>query len=89
MVSAVGFAIAKPLSRVPENTIKFGCSLMMLSLGIFTFGEGVGFAWPGADLSVLALLAMIGGLSYVAVQRLKVPAEKDLTLPTQKGMVQA
>jgi uncharacterized membrane protein len=59
VVLAVGLAIHHPLSRVPENTLKFTVGLMLTSFGIFWTGEGLGVEWPGADLALLAILAVL------------------------------
>jgi Ca2+/H+ antiporter, TMEM165/GDT1 family len=49
--------IQRPLSQVPENTLKFGVGLMLTAFGTFWAGEGVGLEWPGDDLAILGLLA--------------------------------
>lgn len=60
LVSAAGFAVRAPLTRVPENTLKFIVGVMLTSFGVFWAGEGVGVTWPGADAALLALIAVIG-----------------------------
>src|SRR2546427_1504456 len=42
IVAAVGAAVHAPLSRVPENTLKFAVGLMLTSFGTFWAGEGAG-----------------------------------------------
>lgn len=66
-VLVVGAIVHKPLSRVPENTLKFAVGLMLTAFGIFWTGEGIGAAWPGADLSILGLLAVLLAVSLIAV----------------------
>ncbi|HKJ53420.1 MAG TPA: hypothetical protein VKB27_18140, partial [Gammaproteobacteria bacterium] len=61
IVVVAAIAVRHPLSRVPENTLKFGVGLMLSSFGVFWIGEGAGIEWPGADLSLLA----IGGVFLV------------------------
>ena len=56
IVIAVAFAVHEPLSRVPENTLKFVVGLMLTAFGTFWAGEGVGLEWPGADWAILGLL---------------------------------
>ena len=63
VVLAIGIAVHKPLSRVPENTLKFVVGLMLTSFGIFWTGEGLGADWPGADLSLLAIFAVLVAVS--------------------------
>ena len=57
LVIGAGVAIRGPLTRVPENTLKFVVGIMLTSFGIFWGGEGLGIEWPGADLFLLALIA--------------------------------
>ncbi len=52
-VLAIGAMVHKPLSRVPENTLKFGVGVMLSAFGVFWTGEGLGIPWPGADLALL------------------------------------
>jgi uncharacterized membrane protein len=70
VVLIIGLAVHKPLSRVPENTLKFVVGLMLTSFGIFWTGEGLNVNWPGADLSILGifvifLAASLGLVRYV------------------------
>jgi uncharacterized membrane protein len=53
-----GLMIRGPLSKVPENTLKFGVGVMLTSFGVFWTGEGLGVAWPGEDLSLVGLVAI-------------------------------
>jgi Ca2+/H+ antiporter, TMEM165/GDT1 family len=48
-----------PLTRVPENTLKFGVGIMLTSFGIFWSTEGAGIKWPGADASILGVIAFV------------------------------
>jgi uncharacterized membrane protein len=52
-------AIHAPLSRVPENTMKFAVGVMLTTFGIFWGAEGAGVAWPGEDAAILAVLAFV------------------------------
>jgi uncharacterized membrane protein len=61
LVLLVGAIIHKPLSRVPENTLKFAVGVMLASFGVFWIGEALSVAWPGADFA----LAYIAG-SFLA-----------------------
>ena len=57
----------QPLSRVPENTIKFAVGLLLSTFGTFWAVEGLGvfedgkasIEWPGGDLALLVLLAAL------------------------------
>jgi uncharacterized membrane protein len=71
VVLAVGVILHKPLSKVPENTLKFAVGLMLTAFGIFWTGEGMGAEWPGADFAVLGLLAVLLAVSLTAVTLLR------------------
>jgi Ca2+/H+ antiporter, TMEM165/GDT1 family len=67
LVLAVGAALRQPLTRVPENMLKFCVGIMLSAFGLFWFGEGLGVAWPGADLAIpgFALLLLATALALV------------------------
>lgn len=58
LVLAVGAALHRPLTQVPENTLKFGVGVMLCAFGLFWTGEGLGIAWPGGDAALLAFVAL-------------------------------
>jgi len=66
MVIGAGVAMHRPLSAVPENTMKFGVGLMLTTFGTFWAGEGLGVEW-GSDLAIIGLLVIFGILSWLAV----------------------
>ena len=66
LVLAAGAILHRPLSRVPENLLKFGVSIMLCSFGVFWTGEGLGIAWPGQDLALLVFIALFLGAGLVA-----------------------
>jgi Ca2+/H+ antiporter, TMEM165/GDT1 family len=71
VVGAVGIAVSRQLRQVPENAMKLGVGVMLVSFGTFWGGEGVGVHWPAADLSLLWLLGGYATLSWVAIQLLR------------------
>jgi uncharacterized membrane protein len=71
LVAAVGFAVHRPLARVPENTLKFTVGVMLSAFGVFWTGEGLGVAWPGADLAIAAFAALFLLVATLAVVALK------------------
>jgi uncharacterized membrane protein len=71
LVLIIGLAVHRPLSRVPENTLKFTVGLLLTSFGVFWTGEGLGADWPGADLSLLGILAVVAAVSFAAVRLLR------------------
>jgi len=66
-VAAVGLIVHQPLARVPENTLKFAVGVMLSAFGVFWTGEGLGVAWPGGDLAIVAFAAMFLAVSGAAV----------------------
>jgi Ca2+/H+ antiporter, TMEM165/GDT1 family len=58
LVLTGGVIVHRPLSRVPENTLKFGVGVMLSAFGVFWTGEGLGVAWPGQDLALLLFAAL-------------------------------
>lgn len=71
LVLAVGAIVHRPLSHVPENTLKFGVGVMLSAFGVFWTGEGLGVVWPGHDLALLAFAAVFlaAGLAAAAIAR--------------------
>jgi uncharacterized membrane protein len=78
IVLGAGFALHKPLARVPENTIKFAVGLLLSTFGTFWAVEGLGWfapddaslSWPGGDLALPVLLGLWCALAFVTVRRL-------------------
>jgi uncharacterized membrane protein len=56
LVAGAGVAIHAPLSRVPENAMKFSVGVMLTSFGTFWGAEGAGAHWPGGDAALLVIL---------------------------------
>jgi len=72
LVVVVGIFVHRPLSRVPENGLKFAVGLMLITFGTFWAGEGIGIEWPAGDATILILLvvyAAVGLLSIWAARR--------------------
>jgi uncharacterized membrane protein len=74
LVIVLGFVLHRPLAVVPENTLKFVVGVLLTAFGTFWIGEGIGVAWPGADLSLLALTAGFLGIACLSVQGARVAA---------------
>ncbi|MFL5829629.1 MAG: COG4280 domain-containing protein [Solirubrobacteraceae bacterium] len=64
LVSGAGLAIHAPLSRVPENAMKFSVGVMLTAFGTFWGAEGAGAHWPGGDA---ALLVIVPGVLLVSL----------------------
>jgi uncharacterized membrane protein len=71
VVATAGAAVRAPLSRVPENTLKFVVGIMLTGFGTFWGAEGAGAHWPGSDAALLVLIPAIAvlALALVAVMR--------------------
>src|SRR3954452_1302002 len=68
LVVVAGALARAPLSRVPENTIKFGVGILLTSLGTFWVTEGSGMDWPGGDAAILGLIAGYTAFSAMLVR---------------------
>lgn len=66
LVLAVGIIVHRPLSRVPENTLKFGVGVMLSAFGVYWTGEGLGLDWPGHDWALLVFAALFLGAGLFA-----------------------
>jgi uncharacterized membrane protein len=55
LVIVLGLFVHKPLSTVPENTLKFVVGILISAFGAFWVGEGLGLSRPGNDWSILSL----------------------------------
>lgn len=67
-VALAGVAVRRPLTRIPENTLKFIVGVLLSAFGTFWAGEGLGAAWPGHDWAIPGLIA-----SYALVAVAVVP----------------
>ena len=81
LVLALGATLRAPLSRVPENTLKYGVGLLLATFGTFWAIEGLGIlaadgeslSWPGSDLFLIVLLGGWLAVSRVLIQVLRRP----------------
>ena len=71
VVVVAGLMVHAPLSRVPENTMKFAVGVMLTSFGMFWGAEGAGVRWPGNDASIpgVLLFVLVGSLGLVGLLR--------------------
>jgi Ca2+/H+ antiporter, TMEM165/GDT1 family len=80
VVIALGLVLHRPLAQIPENALKFLVGVLLAAFGTFWAGEGAGLDWPGADWSVLALIAgfaLAAGAS-VALCRVRAADAREL-----------
>jgi uncharacterized membrane protein len=71
LVLALGIAVRGPLTKVPENVMKFVVGVMLTTFGTFWAGEALGVRWPGADLALLGLVIIWLVLSQGLVMQIK------------------
>ncbi len=76
VVVVVGLIVHRQLSGVPENAMKMGVGLMLVSFGTFWSAEGVHVSWPGSDLVIPALVAFYGLVAWLLVATLRRGAQR-------------
>ena len=75
VVLAVVLVVRGPLSRVPENTMKFAVGTLLTSFGTFWGVEGAGGNWPGGDIALALIIpvTLAVGLGMVGALRRTAP----------------
>jgi len=74
-VALVDLIVHRPLSRVPENSLKFAVGIILSAFGMFWTGEGLGIDWPGQDLAlpVFAAIFLVCALATATLLRQPAP----------------
>ena len=80
LVIIAGAVIRTPLTKVPENTLKFVVGIMLTSFGTFWTGEGFHVSWPLSDAFILILAVMYLVASFLLVTALKQVKQRNLAL---------
>jgi uncharacterized membrane protein len=67
--------VRAPLSRVPENTMKFAVGTLLTSFGTFWGAEGAGVTWPGGDIALAVIIpaTLLCSVAMVAALRRTTP----------------
>jgi uncharacterized membrane protein len=78
VTALVGFALRKPLARVPENTMKYIVGIMLTSFGIFWGAEGAGAQWPHKDLSLPLIIVFMVAVSQTLIALLKKERQRQV-----------
>jgi len=78
LVILAGALVRAPLTKVPENTLKFVVGVMLTTFGTFWAGEGFGVIWPFSDAFLLALAALYLIASFALVATLKQTKQRRL-----------
>jgi uncharacterized membrane protein len=81
VVATLGALASRPLSAVPENTLKYAVGLLLATYGTFWAVEGLGLVhggasltWPGGDAALLAILVgwlLLSRILVAALPRLR------------------
>jgi uncharacterized membrane protein len=71
LVAITGVVVRGPLSRVPENALKFAVGTMLTTFGTFWGAEGAGATWPGHEAAILGVLAFVAAVSLLLVRVLR------------------
>jgi uncharacterized membrane protein len=67
VVTLLGFALNKPLTKIPENTMKYIVSIVLTTFGTYFAGKGIGFQWPRGQDSVIIILVFYLVTSYAMI----------------------
>jgi uncharacterized membrane protein len=67
LVIAIGAMLHRPLSRIPENSLKFTVGILISAFGMYWFGEGIGVSWPYHDAAIIGIAAILLLVSRLAV----------------------
>jgi len=70
VVAVAGITLRAPLTRVPENAMKFIVGVMLTSFGIFWGAEGAGARWPAGDAALLVLVPAVALFAVTLVAAL-------------------
>jgi uncharacterized membrane protein len=68
LVLLVGFLLHQPLTRVPENWLKFSVGALLCSFGVFWGAEGLGEVWPWDATTLVGILAVVLVVSWGSVR---------------------
>jgi uncharacterized membrane protein len=71
VVVITGIAVRVPLTKVPENWMKFCVGVMLTSFGTFWGAEGAGARWPGNDAALLAVIPVVAVVAVGCIFWLK------------------
>jgi uncharacterized membrane protein len=85
IVVAGGVALRAPLSRVPENALKFVVGAILTTFGMFWSVEGMGIDWPLEDGAIPLILLFVLAGSVCLISLLKQMEPRVRTAPDQAG----
>ncbi len=80
VVTVIGAVVHRPMTRVPENSIKFAVGAILTAFGTFWAGEGIGIEWALEEwmLVILSVCYLLLGLLWAsALRRTAAPAKVE------------
>jgi uncharacterized membrane protein len=88
LVILLGALVRAPLTKIPENTLKFVVGLMLTTFGTFWAGEGFGINWPFSDAFLIVLLAIYLLATFILITALRQHKQRQqATSPASDAMV--
>lgn len=71
LIAAIGFALQRPLERIPRSFLQLVVGTMLTSFGTFWALEGLGVAWPQSDADIVLLIIFYGlaAAAYIGLER--------------------
>lgn len=72
-VVILGLIARGPLTRIPENALKFVVGILISAFGTFWTGEGLGIVWPWSDYSLIVLSMSYAVVAAVGVRLARRP----------------
>jgi uncharacterized membrane protein len=78
LVILAGAIIRAPLTKVPENTLKFIVGIMLTSFGTFWGVEGFGGSWPFSDAFIPVLAAIYLLATFILVMILRQSKQRHI-----------
>jgi uncharacterized membrane protein len=79
VVGGIAFLIRGWLSRIPREWLRFAVGLLLATFGMFWAAEGALVRWPGGDLALLGLLAVMAATAFAYLALLRQNATTNRT----------
>ena len=69
VAAASGLVIHKPLTKVPENLLKYIVAVMLITFGVFWTLEGIASPWPTSevDLLIIACIVVVASITMIKI----------------------
>jgi len=77
VVAGLGLLIHRPLTRVPENSLKFVVGIVLTSFGTFFGAAGAGIHWPHGEAAVLGIMMFYLIVAFILICWLKLSSSSD------------